>query len=135
MRQDHNVYDDDEKRMTISINFEVANLQDVDCRLVAYFSFLNGGKLFGFEDGDFNDFITKNGQVCVSRDFRAGYENTIYKDFGLFIPYDALNLDEGNHQCQFAIQMYVLGPSVFFFSEERSYRFRYNWRQEGSPLW
>jgi hypothetical protein len=120
--QEHNIYDeDDEKGMKIHINFNVDNLEEVDCCIAAYFSFQGGETIGGIND----DFMTTDGQAVVGEDFTPSYEGTRYDDLQLFMPYEELNLAEGyHHHCEFEIQIYIDNTNVVL-AESQPFRFSY----------
>ena len=121
VRQEHNIYEDDQKGMKIHINFSVNNLEEVDCYIAAYFSFQNGETIGGVSD----DFITTNGQAVVGTDFSPPYESTRYNDLRLFMPYEELYLAEGyHHHCQFEIQIYINNTKLVI-AESEPYKFSY----------
>jgi hypothetical protein len=122
VRQEHNIYKDDQKGMKIHINFSVDNLEEVDCRIAAYFSFQGGEQAIS---GVSDDFITEDGQAVVEKCFSPPYESTRYNDLQLFMPYEELYLAESyHHHCQFEIQIYINNTNVVI-AKSQPYGFSY----------
>ncbi|MCM1348482.1 MAG: WG repeat-containing protein [Firmicutes bacterium] len=100
----HNVMDGGRKGMRIHVKFHVANCQYEDGQCVAWFAFSDGTRLKDF-DGSYK---TIDGQVSTSTKFRPGYENTVYEDLQLFIPYTQLHLTQKqNSDCMFHVGVFV----------------------------
>lgn len=117
---DHNIHEDNKKGMKIHAKFEVSNLKDVPCQAAAYFYYDSGGKL---KDCN-NAYNAKDGQVCVDGGFNPSYEESIYNDFELFMPYDELHMSSGKHSLKFRISLYVKGGD--FFAESNWVYFTYS---------
>jgi len=107
---DHNTEQNNVMGMKIHAEFEVSHLKDVPCRAAAYFYFSSGNKL---KDSN-NAYNTKDGQVCVGKDFNPSYEESIYRDFELFMPYSELHMSDGKHSLKFYISLYVEEDANFF---------------------
>jgi hypothetical protein len=92
------------------------SLKGISCRLGAYFYFSDGTKLL---DKD-NEYNTVDGQVFIgSEAFTPLYEDTEFKDFTLFIPDSALDLnDPGEYQLKFNILAYRVSDAKFFATSE-----------------
>lgn len=87
---DYNVYNGgEEKGMMIHVAFNVNNMLGKEGMVCAYFYFSDGTALT-----DTNGrYETTDGNVAVGKDFAPSYENSIYNDFHLFMPYSELHLD------------------------------------------
>jgi len=97
---EHNVYQNGYKGMKIHVKFSVSNMLHKTGRVVAFFEFANGSDL-----KDYNgSYSTTSGTVAVGESFSPGYENSIYKDFDLFMPYPELHLSSGKkHELRFYV--------------------------------
>lgn len=85
---DHNVYMDGRKGMKIHINMNAYNLKSKSCRASAYF-YTESGTALVDTNGNYQ---TTNGKVSCGENFKPGYDNTIYEDFTLFMPYGELHI-------------------------------------------
>ena len=85
---DHNVYEDGIKGMKIHINMNAYNLKSKQCRASAYFYTDSGTALTDRND----NYHTTDGKVSCGENFNPGYDNTIYEDFTIFMPYNELHI-------------------------------------------
>lgn len=95
------------KGMKIHVEFETFNVRGITGYCNAYFSFANGNKLFDYN----GNFRATDGQVCCPGYFTSGYDNTIYNNFELFMPYAELHIN-GRADCYFIVEVQVAGQSV-----------------------
>jgi hypothetical protein len=90
---DFDVMENNRKGMRIHAKFRVFNMKDVDSYLAIYFETKTGEKLktenTAYRSGD--------GQVAVFRSMKPGYDESVYSDLQLFMPYDELKLRPGRH--------------------------------------
>ena len=84
---DYNVKEGGRLGMRIHVKFTVANMKDVDSYMVVHFEKEDGTQLKTTN----RKFASKDGQVSVYRSMKPGYDETVYKDFDVFMPYDELN--------------------------------------------
>lgn len=98
---DYDVQKDNQKGLLIHCKFEVSKLKDIKCSVTAYF-FFKGGTALKANNGNYH---AADGQVCVEEKFIPSYEESVYKDFTLFMPYDELHLAEGKHELKFLIRL------------------------------
>lgn len=99
---DYDTQQNNQKGILIHFKFNVDNLKDVKCRAAIYFYFKSGIALKDIN----NNYYATDGQVCVGKDFTPPYEESIYKDFTVFMPYDELHLPEGKHELKIHINLY-----------------------------
>ena len=85
---DHNVYEDGMKGMRIHINMNAYNLKSKQCRASVYFYTDSGTALTDRN----NNYHTTDGKVSCGENFNPGYDNTIYEDFTIFMPYNELHI-------------------------------------------
>lgn len=86
---DHNVYENGSKGMRIHVKFNIYNLKSKQCNAAAYFYTESGNAL---KDKN-QSYRTTSGEVSCGEDFKPGYENTLYSDFKLFMPYSELHVN------------------------------------------
>ncbi len=121
----HNVWENpynmySRKGMQIHIKFSVQGMLKKRGDCVVWFSFSNGIALKDYNGA----YRTSDGQVAASGKFTPGYENSIYNDFVIFMPYDELHLTRGFHNLKFEIglfdhngrQMATSGETFFSYS-------------------
>jgi len=77
----------------VHVKFSVFNMKDVDSNLTLYFEKADGTKLTTTN----TKFSSKDGQVAVSRTLKPGFDDTIYKDLEIFMPYEELKLGRGKY--------------------------------------
>src|SRR5262245_15775456 len=120
----HNVTVGGQKGMRVHANFTVKYGYDVSCRLIAYFY---------YDDEDNtplksanNKFMTKEGNVSASVNFKPAYETAVYKDYQLFVPYDCLNMESGSeYDLKFYLSLYD-NEGQRFFGKSGWYKFHLN---------
>jgi hypothetical protein len=101
----HNVTVGGEKGMRVHANFTVKYGYDVSCRLIAYFY---------YDDSDNTPlksaspkYRTTEGNVSASVNFKPAHDPAVYKDYQLFIPYSALNMESGEeYDLKFYLSLY-----------------------------
>ena len=95
---EHGMHEDGKNGMIIHVDFKVLGHKDDLCNLTLWFYSTNAkesNKLYS-RDGDFQ---TTDGQVAIRRFFKPGYENSVYSDYKVFMPYEELHVSyhEVNH--------------------------------------
>jgi hypothetical protein len=91
---DYDITEDGEKGMRIHVKFGMTNMKDVDSYLAIYFSTKNGEKLTTTN----TSYSSKQGQVAVYKSLKPGYDDAVYNDAQIFMPYSQLNLGSGSYQ-------------------------------------
>lgn len=82
---DYNVFENGKKGMKIHVEFESNGQKGDNLNVCAFFYNHNGDKLTGCSTGEY---VTSDGQTTSQRHATATYENSVWHDFTLFIPYD-----------------------------------------------
>ena len=88
---DYDITENGEKGMRIHVKFTMANMKDVDSYLAIYFSKKNGDKLTNTN----SSYSSKSGQLAVYKSLKPGYDDAVYNDTQIFMPYDQFNLETG----------------------------------------
>jgi len=101
----HNVTVGGVKGMRVHAAFTVKYGYDVSCRMIAYFY---------YDDADNTPlksanakYRTTEGNVSAQGYFKPAYDPAVYKDYQLFVPYDALNMESGaEYDLKFYLSLY-----------------------------
>ncbi|MDL2223244.1 hypothetical protein LJB98_04000 [Bacteroidales bacterium OttesenSCG-928-M11] len=93
------VYEGGEKGMKIHVKFSAKGMLYKQGTCNVWFYYSDGSKLKNSN----NRYGTTDGQVAVHDNFKPGYENAVYNDYKLFIPYDELHLGKGKHNLKFYV--------------------------------
>lgn len=120
----HNVTVNGQKGMRVHANFTVKYGHDVSCRLIAYF-YYDDNENSPLKSADAK-YRTKEGNVSASVSFKPAYDPAVYKDYQLFIPYDALNMESGSeYDLKFYLALYD-NEGQRFFGKSGWYKFHLN---------
>lgn len=87
------------KGLLVHIKLSVYGMKDIDCSVAIYF-------LYGFEKPvkDKNQkFYTAAGNVAIYKDIKPIYDDAVFNDLQIFMPYDELELDPGSHKLKMDI--------------------------------
>jgi hypothetical protein len=116
----HNVVVDGVKGMRVHAKFTVKYGYDVRCRMIAYFYYDNGTPLKSAD----KKYSTNTGQVSASVYFTPKYDPAVYNDLQLFVPYEALNMEEGDvYDLKFYLALYD-NEGQRFFGKSGWYKFQ-----------
>ncbi len=88
---DYNVSENGKNGMRIHVKFTALNLKDVDCYVAVYFEKKNGEKIEGIN----STYRSKNGQLAVYKTLKPGFQEAVYNDLQLFMPYSEIKLGTG----------------------------------------
>jgi hypothetical protein len=91
---DYNVTEKGQKGMKIHVKFTLRKMKEVDSYLAVYFEKEGGEKLLTNN----KEYRSKDGQVAVFKSLKPAYDDTVYDDAELFIPYEEFNLDSGKYK-------------------------------------
>ncbi|MES2776961.1 MAG: M12 family metallopeptidase [Bacteroidota bacterium] len=98
----HNMLQGGKKGMTIKGSFTVRNASGRKCLMSAYFYQADGTPL---RDGN-GGFKTTGGNVAGSASFIPGYADAKFNNLELFMPYDELELNGGEHKLKFSVSIW-----------------------------
>jgi hypothetical protein len=90
---DYNVREKGRLGMRVHVKFSVYNMKNVDSYLAIYFEKEDGTRLRTKN----KKFASKDGQVAIYRLLKPAYDDTVYDDLELFMPYDELKLGRGKY--------------------------------------
>ena len=94
---EHNVYENGKKGMRIHSHFFVNNAKSLQMSINYYF-YYNDNRILRDTN---NRYHSVDGQVVCFSGITPGYDQTEYKDFILFMPYDELHLNRGRYDLKF----------------------------------
>lgn len=90
---DYDVTENGHKGMRIHVKFTLKNMKDVDSYLAIYFEKKDGEKL----KSQNTTYKSKSGQLALYKTLKPGYDESVYKDLQVFMPYSEMNLPSGRH--------------------------------------
>jgi tetratricopeptide (TPR) repeat protein len=100
---EHNAVENSKKGMKIHVKFTVYNMLNKQGGVNAWFYFSNGNEVKDSKSGSYR---TSTGHASVGKQFSPTYENSLYKDFELFMPYDEIPSGSGKHDLKFKIGIF-----------------------------
>lgn len=101
---EHNQFEDGEKGMRIHVKFDVQNHKSQKGRVSCYFYKGDGTAL-----KDTNGYYkTNDGNVSCGKDFTPSYDDSIYEDFKLFMPYNELHTNRVSGAYKFYVIVWGL---------------------------
>lgn len=98
---DYNVTENGRTGMRIHNKFSTYNLKDIQCYLAVYVQNEDGTNL----TSDDVNFKSQQGQLAVFRLLEPNYDNTIYDDIELFLPYGEINVAPGKHKLKLDVDL------------------------------
>ena len=98
---DYNVTESGRKGMRIHVKFSVKNLKGVSSYVAVYFQKKDGTSLTTSD----SDFRSQNGNLALFSSLKPDYDDTVYNDVQLFMPYEELGLKRGKHDLKMDIDL------------------------------
>ena len=123
MEVSHNVFQSDQPGIQIRLCFTIQHRKGFSCGVLAYFRDEQGNGLVDLN----NKFKTSSGYVCVGSSCTPDFEDALFNDYILFLPYAELDQPDGKRNLQFNVQIYddigkdfiaKSGPVYFAFSKD-----------------
>jgi len=99
---EYDVIENDVKGMRIHVNFTIYNYKGRTGHCLAYFYNSNGTPLKDYN----NAYNTSTGNVCTNSTFVPSFDNTIYNDYVLFIPYTELDRIKGYYDLKLNVEIH-----------------------------
>jgi hypothetical protein len=116
---DYNIKEKGKAGMRVHVSYTVHELKGTDAYLAIYFAKEDGEKLLTNN----KTYRSKDGQVAVFYSMKPGFDDAVYKDTKLFVPYDEFNLDSGTYDLKMDID--VIYESGDLFKHLQFYDFVY----------
>ncbi len=88
--------------MLIHVSFEIDGLENVPCAIGAYF-YTEAGERLNDQNGEY---ASEGNQVIAYQNFTPVYPSAQFDDFELFLPYDELELPNGDYDLKFLISIW-----------------------------
>ena len=107
-------YQSGDQGMTIGLDINVDNLQNVECFAAAYFYDSNGNPL----GGDDRNYHTSDNQVCTVTYFTPSYVSSNYENLELYLPYNALCLPYGHYRLKVDIVLRISSSGDYLFRDK-----------------
>ena len=98
----HNVFQSEQSGIQIRLSFSIQNRKGCRCRVFGYFFDDQG---VGLKDIN-HRFSTTSGRVCVGTSFTPDYDDALFNDYILFMPYSELDQPDGIHNLQMDVRIY-----------------------------
>ncbi len=105
---DYDVAEGGQDGMRIHVKFTAYGMKNLDSYLAIYMMDSNGDKL---RDNN-RKFNSTDGDVAVYRSMRPGFEPTNYDDLSVFMPYDELDLSDGNWDLRMDVDLIYKGGGL-----------------------
>jgi hypothetical protein len=101
MSVDYDITENGQKGMRVNVKCTLKDLKDIDCYLALYFENKNGEILKGTK----TEFRSTTGQLAVYKSLKPAYDEAVYKDLQLFLPYSEFNLSTGRHDLKMDVDV------------------------------
>jgi hypothetical protein len=98
---DYDVTEGSQNGMRIHVQFTAYGMKNLDSYLAIYFETAAGERL---KDKN-RSFNSTTGEVAVYRSLKPGYDEAVYNDYTVFMPYDELDLGDGNWDLRMDIDL------------------------------
>jgi len=97
--------------MNIHLDFTAHNLKGIPIELAIFFDYWDedGMELIWLKDNN-GRYASPNGYVGVAKQITANFETSSFTDIQLFMPYDELDVDAGEHELSMEIYVNYLPP-------------------------
>ncbi len=90
---DYDVIENGQKGMRVLVKCTLKDLKGIDCYLALYFEKKNGEIIKGTK----TEFRSTSGQLAAFKSLKPAYDDAVYNDLQLFIPYTEFNVSKGRH--------------------------------------
>ena len=98
---DYNITEGGVKGMRIHVKFQAHGLKDTNCNLVIYLLDNNNKPL-----KDYNKkYYSTQGTVAIFEKLKPGFDRTVYNDLQMFLPYQELDLLDGNYSLKMDVKL------------------------------
>lgn len=116
---EYDVTEGEKKGMKIHLKFSAKNMKGIDAYAAVYFEKKNGEKI----EGNNSAYRSKNGQLAVYKSIKPAYDDAVYKDLQLFMPYSEINISKGKHDLKLDADIILSNGDMVKHLEEREFWF------------
>lgn len=116
---DYDVTENGKLGMRIHLKFTAFNMKGLDAYAAIYFEKKNGEKIEGINSG----YRSKNGQLAVYKSIKPAYDEAVYKDLQLFMPYSEINVTKGKHDLKMDADIILTNGDMVKHLEEKTFWF------------
>ncbi|MBI5857347.1 MAG: hypothetical protein HZB42_06825 [Sphingobacteriales bacterium] len=107
------------KGMRIHLKFSAKNMKGIDAYAAIYFEKKNGEKIDGLNSA----YRSKNGQLAVYKSIKPAYDDAVYKDLQLFMPYEEINVGKGKFDLKLVADIILTNGDLVKHLEDRIFWF------------
>lgn len=116
---DYDVTEGGKKGMRIHVAFTIYNMKGMDAYVAVYFEKKNGEGIEGISA----EYRSKNGQLAVYKSIKPAYDDAVYKDLQLFMPYTEINVTKGKHDLKLDANIILTNGDMVKHLEDREFWF------------
>lgn len=116
---DYDITEAGKKGMRIHVKFGIKHMKDVDAYVAVYFEKKNGEAIEGLS----STYRSKNGQLAVYKSIKPAYDDAVYKDFTLFMPYTEINVPKGKHDLKLEADIILTNGDMVKHLSDREFWF------------
>jgi hypothetical protein len=98
---DYDVREGGKLGMRIHMNFRTFNMKDKDSYVAVFFQ-NKGGERLSSKGGNYR---SRDGQVALYRALKPDFDQAVYNDLQLFMPYNELGLEPGKYDLQMDVDL------------------------------
>jgi zinc-ribbon domain len=119
---DYDVTENGKKGMRVHVKFTVHKLKGIDSYLAIFFAKENDDKLYTNN----KTYRAKDGQVAAYFDMKPGFDDAIYEDAKLFMPYEEFNLEKGKYDLKMDIDVIYKNGDMYKHLQYYDFTFTQN---------
>ena len=123
----HNVLQSGQPGIQIRLSFSIQHRKGIACEMNAYFFDEQGNPLLDVN----NKFRTVSGKVCIGTNFTPEFDDALFNDYLLFLPYVELDLPDGKRNLSFSVQLFDRATKTH---PAISKTFRFSFTKTGSDM-
>lgn len=116
---DYDVKENGQNGMRIHLKFTAMNMKGIDGYAVIYVRKKNGEKVEGYS----SEYRSKNGQMAVYKSIKPAYDEAVYKDLQLFMPYSEINIGKGKHDLKLDADIILVNGDLVKHLDEKDFWF------------
>ena len=122
---DYNAIEDGRAGMMMHLDFTVYNMKGKECFLGLYFQYNNGKPENWIKfPGKYDKYHATDGTLHRGVTYTPSYDEAVYKDIQLFMPYDEIKLNPGTYDLAISPQVAIKnGKNIAWFD---LYEFEFN---------